>query len=82
VPFVLPAHRRKVRWQVVLDTSEARCVKTTHRLMRGGETYDLQARSLVLLRLPKNVESDNGDGESVAAARRARRNGAAASESA
>ncbi|HEY7218719.1 MAG TPA: glycogen debranching protein GlgX [Candidatus Binatia bacterium] len=70
IPFTLPAHRRKVRWQVVLDTHDG---KTAHRSMRGGEAYDLKARSLVLLCLPNHVEAENGGGE-----RRARRNGPAA----
>jgi glycogen operon protein len=67
VPFTLPAHRRKVRWQVILDTYDG---KTAHRSMRGGETYDLKARSLALLCLPKHVEGENDSGE-----HRGRRNG-------
>jgi len=48
IPFVLPAHRRKVRWELVLDTREA-VGGRRHRLMRGGELYELEARSLALL---------------------------------
>jgi glycogen operon protein len=79
IPFTLPAHRRKVRWEVVMDTNDSQFGKTTHRAMRGGDTYDLKARSLALLRLPKPSEGENG-GESRVVSRRARRNGAALSE--
>ena len=79
IPFTLPAHRRKVRWEVVMDTNDSQFGKTAHRAMRGGDTYDLKARSLALLRLPKPLEGENG-GESRVVSRRARRNGAALSE--
>ena len=79
IPFTLPAHRRKVRWEVVMDTNDSQFGKTAHRAMRGGDTYDLKARSLALLRLPKPSEGENG-GESRVVSRRARRNGAALSE--
>ena len=79
IPFTLPAHRRKVRWEVVMDTNDSQFGKTAHRAMRGGDTYDLKARSLALLRLPKLLEGENG-GESRVVPRRARRNGAALSE--
>src|SRR5258705_3484028 len=78
VPFILPAHRRKVRWQVLLDTSESTLSKTTHRSIRGGEAYELKGRSLVLLRLPKHVEAENTNGEPRVASRRVRRNNGAA----
>ena len=81
IPFTLPAHRRKVRWEVIMDTNEARFGTAAHRAMRGGDAYDLKARSLALLRLPNALEGENGGGEGRAAARRARRNGAALSES-
>ncbi len=58
VPFILPAHRRKVRWQAALDTSESeQCQARQPRSMRGGEAYELKGRSLALLRLPKHVEA-------------------------
>jgi len=79
IRFTLPAHRRKVRWEVVMDTNDSQFGKTAHRAMRGGDTYDLKARSLALLRLPKPSEGENG-GESRVVSRRARRNGAALSE--
>jgi len=52
--FVLPAHRAKVRWEVILDTREATGARR-HRLMRGGEGYELEARSLALLRLRRGT---------------------------
>ncbi|HEY1234448.1 MAG TPA: glycogen debranching protein GlgX [Candidatus Binatia bacterium] len=81
IPFTLPAHRRKVRWEVVMDTNDPQISKTAHQYMRGGDSYDLKPRSLVLLRLPKQAEGENG-GENRAVSRRARRNGAALSEAA
>jgi isoamylase len=51
VNFVLPAHRRKVRWQVVFDTSKEK-IKPRQLLIHGGSEYHLEARSMVSLRLP------------------------------
>ncbi|HWO40594.1 MAG TPA: glycogen debranching protein GlgX, partial [Candidatus Eisenbacteria bacterium] len=59
VPFVLPAHRRKVRWQVVLDTARPQIKQ--QRSLRGGETYQLEARSLALLSLPRQGGADEDD---------------------
>ena len=50
VAFVLPAHRASVRWEVVLDTRVPGGTRR-HRALKGGEGYDLEARSLTLLRL-------------------------------
>jgi isoamylase len=50
IPFLLPAHRPRVRWEVVLDTRTPDGPRG-HRLLRGGEAYDLADRSLALLRL-------------------------------
>jgi glycogen operon protein len=60
--FVLPAHRAKVRWEVLLDTRESTGVRR-HRLLRGGEAYDLEARSLALLRLRRDVSATTSIGE-------------------
>jgi len=79
IPFTLPAHRRKVRWEVVMDTNDSQYGKAAHRAMRGGDSYDLKARSLAVLRLPKPLEGENG-AESRAVSRHARRNGAALNE--
>jgi glycogen operon protein len=50
LPFILPAHRSKLRWELLLDTREA-TGKRRFQLLRGGRTYDLEARSLALFRL-------------------------------
>lgn len=60
IPFLLPAHRADVLWEVVVDTRTA-TGRRRHRLMRGSEAYDLEARSLALLRLRREgraVEED------------------------
>jgi isoamylase len=75
IPFTLPAHRRKVRWEVVLDTCEPHLDRKKHRLMRGGENYDLKERALVILRLPSG-ETEERNGDSRAASRRSRQDGA------
>jgi isoamylase len=54
-PFTLPAHKRGVRWQPVFDTALYDTNAKPMTLFRGGEQYDLEARSLALLRLrPKD----------------------------
>src|SRR5262245_55479291 len=50
VPFVLPAHRRGVRWEVLLDTRE-RDGRARRRLLRGGTAYTLTERSVALFRM-------------------------------
>jgi glycogen operon protein len=46
--FVLPAHRTRVRWEMVLDTRDW---ALRPRALRAGDQYPLEARSLALLRL-------------------------------
>ncbi|MGH7824244.1 MAG: glycogen debranching protein GlgX [Candidatus Binatia bacterium] len=70
--FVLPAHRRKVRWQVVLDTSRPSMKQGRSR--HGGDAYELEARSLALLRLPRHHAGDE-DEIKAAHTRRPFRNG-------
>jgi isoamylase len=48
--FVLPAHRRGVRWQVMVDTRSADG-RVQRGPLKGGESYELEGRSVVLLRL-------------------------------
>jgi glycogen operon protein len=48
VGFVLPAHRPRLRWELVLDTCDW-TVKP--RAFRAGDAYQVEARSLVALRL-------------------------------
>ena len=49
--FTLPAHKRGVRWQPVLDTAVSPDNERLVTLVKGGFHYDLEARSLVVLRL-------------------------------
>jgi glycogen operon protein len=48
VDFVLPAHRPRMRWELLLDTRDW-TVKP--HAFRAGDTYQMEARSLVALRL-------------------------------
>jgi glycogen operon protein len=62
IPFVLPAHQRSVRWEPVLDTREPDG-QPRSRSFRGGQTYPLEARSMVLLRLPHHETGDSKEQE-------------------
>ena len=77
IPFILPAHRRKVRWEVTLDTYDPSSINKKPRSMRGGEVYELNARSLAILRLPKHVVGEEENGEGLPVTRRERRRSAA-----
>jgi isoamylase len=50
LPFLLPAHRRGVRWDVLVDTRSPDG-RVRQRALKGGEAYELEGRSLALLRL-------------------------------
>jgi len=50
-PFTLPAHKRGVRWQPVFDTALYDSNDKPFTLLKGGDQYDLEARSLAVLRL-------------------------------
>jgi glycogen operon protein len=50
VPFILPVHRPRLRWQLILDTREA-TGRRQHRLMQGPWPYEMAPRSLALFRL-------------------------------
>jgi glycogen operon protein len=54
ISFVLPAHRRGVQWELVLETRDG-AGKRRQRVFRGGKAYDLEGRSLALLRLRAGV---------------------------
>ncbi|HEV8721127.1 MAG TPA: glycogen debranching protein GlgX [Candidatus Binatia bacterium] len=73
VPFVLPAHRRKLHWWVILDTSEP-ITRREQRRLRGARPYPLNGRSLALLRLPRNHESEKENGVIHSLSRRQRQN--------
>jgi isoamylase len=55
LPFILPAHRRGVRWELLVDTRAA-AKKGGPLLVRGGRPYELEARSLAVFRLPYEGE--------------------------
>ncbi|PYM13483.1 MAG: hypothetical protein DMD81_20940 [Candidatus Rokuibacteriota bacterium] len=48
--FVLPAHQRAVRWELILDT-RTRDGRRRHRPLRPGASYELEGRSLAVFRL-------------------------------
>jgi glycogen operon protein len=53
IPFVVPAHQRGVRWQTLLDTREPDGRVRRPRLLKAGASYELEARSLAMLRLTR-----------------------------
>jgi glycogen operon protein len=60
ISFIMPAHRSKVRWEIVLNTGEALGKARQPQRLRGGTGYDLAARSLVLFRLRREERKTNG----------------------
>jgi isoamylase len=50
VPFLLPAHRRGVRWDLLVDTRTADG-RVRQPSLKGGESYPLEGRNLALLGL-------------------------------
>ncbi|MBI3128543.1 MAG: glycogen debranching protein GlgX [Candidatus Tectomicrobia bacterium] len=56
IPFAVPSHRANIRWQLMLDTRTSNG-RRKHRLLKGGEVFDLEGRSLALLCLRKDGES-------------------------
>ncbi|MGE0824434.1 MAG: glycogen debranching protein GlgX [Candidatus Binatia bacterium] len=57
--FILPAHRSRLRWELVFDTRDAR-IDRRSTLLRGGTTYDLEARSVALFRLKERGRAEKG----------------------
>jgi glycogen operon protein len=57
VSFVLPAHRRQVRWEPLLDTRTPEVPAGSRQRLRGGAPYVLEGRSLALLRLGRKAEA-------------------------
>jgi isoamylase len=51
--FTLPAHRRGIRWELVLDTVASNGGDKGLEMMKGGEAYHLEARALSVLRLQR-----------------------------
>jgi isoamylase len=62
VSFVLPAHRRSVNWEQLLDTRESFGRRRTRRAVRGGSTYRIEAHSLALFRLASGAETARDEG--------------------
>ena len=58
--FTLPAHRNDIRWEPVLDTREPTGQRKAEALS-GGDVYDMEARSVVVLRLRR--DDDGGEAE-------------------
>src|SRR5262249_57705842 len=50
IPFILPAHKARVRWELILDTRDWELGPRVPAF-RAGETYPLEGRSLAVLRL-------------------------------
>jgi len=73
IPFVLPAHRRKLHWWVILNTSEP-ITRREQRQLRGAAPYPLNGRSLVLLRLPRHDEPEEENGVIISPPHRRRQN--------
>jgi glycogen operon protein len=59
--FTLPAHRNDIRWEPVLDTREPTGQRKAEALS-GGDVYDMEARSVVMLRLRRDDEGGEGEG--------------------
>lgn len=49
--FTLPAHKRGVRWLPILDTSVTAGSEKPVNLLKGGEEYEVEARSIAVMRL-------------------------------
>jgi glycogen operon protein len=59
LPFTLPAHKRSVRWEMILDTAAKKQGMRKSPLLRGGTPYNLHARSLVILRLQREQTDEH-----------------------
>ncbi len=49
--FTLPAHKSGIRWRPVLDTALTEETEKPVTIFKGGERYDMEARSIAVLRL-------------------------------
>jgi glycogen operon protein len=49
--FTLPAHKRGVRWQPILDTTVAAGSEKSVVILKGGERFKLESRSIAVLRI-------------------------------
>lgn len=62
--FTLPAHKRGVRWQSVLDTSWNHGHRREVIVLKGGEQYALSARTIAVLKLRNQQRPSASDGGS------------------
>jgi glycogen operon protein len=53
VTFILPAHRREVEWELIVDTRSPTGKPSAPVVLRGGAEYVTKARSLALFQLRK-----------------------------
>ena len=58
--FTLPAHKRGIRWHPVLDTSFSGEIEKQVSAFKGGEQYELEARTVAVLRLDGKSERRSG----------------------
>jgi glycogen operon protein len=58
VSFVLPAHRAEDRWEQILDTREPTGQPKSRRLTKGRQSFRLEARSLALFCLQREVRRE------------------------
>ncbi len=57
ISFILPAHRKGVVWEQILDTRETTGRrKTRSRLVKGGATYRMEPRTFALFRMQAGTE--------------------------
>ena len=57
LPFTLPAHKRSVRWRLILNTAVPKQGTQRSTPLRGGAQFHLQGRSLAVLQEEKGVGS-------------------------
>jgi glycogen operon protein len=50
VPFILPAHRARLRWELMLDTRDWQ-PPARRAAFRAGDQYPLEGRSLAILKV-------------------------------
>ena len=81
IDFVLPAHRASVRWEIEMDTHVSDD-RVRGRVIRGGDVYPLDARSLTVFRQhrPRRRASMRKRAIAAAAARAAEAERAATTE--
>ena len=63
--FTLPAHRASIAWETVLDTREP-TGKPKRHAFRGGDVYEMEARSLAVLRLRRESARSTPSGAEAA----------------